>query len=131
MDVPYSQGSWHGQLVSEVVRLPETDAPAVRCDVALIERSTNFYINGSEWQGIVGLAYRQLALPNSSVTTWPDAARRVRPGGFDAISVVLCGPQPSTGRHHGYIHFGELPECVIRACRSDILMPHHGKAYRA
>ena len=50
VDVPYSQGSWRGELVSDVVRLPETNAPTVRCDVALIQRSTNFYINGSEWQ---------------------------------------------------------------------------------
>ncbi|XP_043191787.1 beta-secretase 1-like isoform X2 [Amphibalanus amphitrite] len=107
VDVPYSQGSWRGELVSDVVRLPETNAPTVRCDVALIQRSTNFYINGSEWQGIVGLAYRQLALPNSSVTTWPEAAQQALLGRLNTISVVLCGPQPRTGRHHGYIEFGE------------------------
>ncbi|XP_037071772.1 beta-secretase 1-like [Pollicipes pollicipes] len=112
VDVPYSQGSWRGCLVSDVVRLPETNAPTVRCDVALIKHSQNFYINGSEWQGIVGLAFKPIALPNSSVATWLDAAQHVRLGQLGSVSVALCGPGP-TGRHHGYMEFGETRRALL------------------
>jgi len=32
-----------------------------RANVALIAESTNFFVNGSNWQGILGLAYREIA----------------------------------------------------------------------
>ena len=67
-------------------------------------------------QGIVGLAYSRLALPNASVTTWPEAAQQVLLGRLSAFSVVLCGPQPSTGRHHGYIEFGEYCRPSHQGC---------------
>ncbi|XP_037071769.1 beta-secretase 1-like [Pollicipes pollicipes] len=80
--------------------------------VALIKHSQNFYINGSEWQGIVGLAFKPIALPNSSVATWLDAAQHVRLGQLGSVSVALCGPGP-TGRHHGYMEFGETRRALL------------------
>ena len=66
----------------------------------------------------MGLAYRQLALPNASVTTWPEAAQQALLGRLGTISVVLCGPQPRTGRHHGYIEFGKLLRMAVPCDRT-------------
>jgi len=32
-----------------------------RANVALITKSAKFFVNGSNWQGILGLAYREIA----------------------------------------------------------------------
>jgi hypothetical protein len=60
--VPYTEGSWKGILANDIIHLQgvsnEISFPAV---VALVTESSGFFINGSGWQGILGLAYRSIA----------------------------------------------------------------------
>ena len=59
--VPYTQGNWEGELGSDLLHFPEGPNATVRVDVASILTSENFYINGSMWEGILGLGYARLA----------------------------------------------------------------------
>ena len=59
--VPYTQGSWEGELGSDLLHFPEGPNATVRVDVASILSSENFYINGSMWEGILGLGYARLS----------------------------------------------------------------------
>ena len=59
LHVKYTQGSWSGFLGTDVVKI--ANFSAFRSNVALITESTYFFVNGSNWQGILGLAYREIA----------------------------------------------------------------------
>ena len=59
--VPYTQGNWEGELGSDLLKFIDGPNATVRVDVAGILSSENFYINGSMWQGILGLGYARLA----------------------------------------------------------------------
>lgn len=59
--VPYTQGNWEGKLGSDVLRFVEGPNATVRVNVAAILSSENFYINGSMWEGILGLGYARLS----------------------------------------------------------------------
>lgn len=61
MAVPYTQGNWEGKLGSDVLRFVEGPNATVRVNVAAILSSENFYINGSMWEGILGLGYARLS----------------------------------------------------------------------
>lgn len=51
---------------SDMVKLSNGSIPVVRADIELIKDSANFFANGSNWQGILGLAYRAIAIPTVS-----------------------------------------------------------------
>lgn len=66
--VPYTQGNWQGMLGSDFIRFIDAPNATVRVNIATIISSENFFINGSNWQGILGLGYAHLSKPDSSVT---------------------------------------------------------------
>ena len=60
--VPYTQGSWSGFLGTDVVKIPSlTNLTAFRANIALITESSEFFLNHSNWHGILGLAYSEIA----------------------------------------------------------------------
>ena len=61
MAVPYTQGNWEGELASDLLRFVDGPNATVRVNVAAILSSENFYINGSMWEGILGLGYARLS----------------------------------------------------------------------
>jgi hypothetical protein len=50
VSVLYTQGFWDGELGSDVLKFAPLLTPQVRCDIAAIKTSHNFYMNGSHWQ---------------------------------------------------------------------------------
>ncbi|KAF0987585.1 hypothetical protein HZS_7727 [Henneguya salminicola] len=78
VEVPYTQGHWKGLLGSDIFKIPrghilddnssqERSDISTRVKVALIHEFTNFFINGSEWNGILGLGYSRLSRPDSTI----------------------------------------------------------------
>lgn len=87
--VPYTQGNWIGILASDIVTTKSINVTA-RCNIAFITESSNFFINGSNWQGILGLAYAEIARPDRSVIPFFDSL--VKDTGIDNLfSLQLCG----------------------------------------
>ena len=68
VEVPYTQGNWRGVLGSDLIRFINAPNGTVRVNIATIVSSERFFINGSNWQGILGLGYAHLSKPDSSVT---------------------------------------------------------------
>ena len=58
--VTYSSGEWSGYLVRDKIGFFGNFSMAIG-PFALITSSTEFFIEGAEWVGILGLAYRSLA----------------------------------------------------------------------
>lgn len=61
MYVPYTQGRWEGELGTDVVSVPHGPNATLRANIAAITQSDRFFINGSNWEGILGLAYADIA----------------------------------------------------------------------
>lgn len=59
--VPYTQGDWKGPLGQDKVSISSLPSVAVNAYFACITESSLFFINGSKWQGILGLAYAEIA----------------------------------------------------------------------
>ena len=59
--VPYTQGEWDGDLGTDIVTIPSLPKLNCTANIAGITRSENFYVNGSHWQGILGMAYDVVA----------------------------------------------------------------------
>jgi len=59
--VPYTQGNWQGELGTDFIRFIDAPNATVNVNVALIKNSENFFINGSNWEGILGLGYAHLS----------------------------------------------------------------------
>ena len=60
--VPYTQGEWRGELGEDLVSIPVSHPNvSVKVNVASITHSEEFFINESNWQGILGLAYADIA----------------------------------------------------------------------
>ncbi|ELU01781.1 hypothetical protein CAPTEDRAFT_153768 [Capitella teleta] len=90
VSVPYTQGNWQGYLATDVVTIPSMNITVDDATLSCIYSSENFFINGSNWQGILGLGYSQIARPDSSVEPLFDAI--VRNGIVnDTFSMQLCG----------------------------------------
>ncbi|ESO89560.1 hypothetical protein LOTGIDRAFT_125352 [Lottia gigantea] len=90
VQVPYTQGEWKGLLGTDDVQLTVLPNITVRPNIAFITQSQNFFINGSEWQGIVGMAYESIARPDSSIVPFFNSL--VKDGGVrDIFAVQLCG----------------------------------------
>lgn len=88
--VPYTQGNWKGTLGSDLVTLTSLPNVTVTANIAFITESTQFFINGSNWQGILGLAYSSIARPDQSVTPFLDSLID-NTGISDVFSIQLCG----------------------------------------
>lgn len=61
VSVIYTQGCWVGRLGSDIVRFVDGPNASARVEVASILSSEQFFINGSMWEGILGLAYARLS----------------------------------------------------------------------
>ena len=68
VEVPYTQGRWSAFLGRDVMTLgapggnPQDGNPlGVTAEVACITESYEFFINGSQWQGILGLGYKEIS----------------------------------------------------------------------
>ncbi|XP_018418375.1 PREDICTED: beta-secretase 1 isoform X2 [Nanorana parkeri] len=59
--VPYTQGKWEGELGTDLVTIPHGPNVTVVANIAAITDSDKFFINGSNWEGILGLAYAEIA----------------------------------------------------------------------
>ncbi|OWR52353.1 beta-secretase 1 [Danaus plexippus plexippus] len=100
----YYQGTWVGHLVSDFVTFPSLPLiPEVRCDIALISKSHKFFMNGSGWQGLLGLAYLSVGARSDGVIvgSWLDSVERSlnRPMSFQ---FKLCGVEsPNNATHYG------------------------------
>ncbi|XP_041979837.1 beta-secretase 1-like [Aricia agestis] len=98
----YSQGTWVGQLVSDFVQFPSlSNVPEVRTDIALITKSHKFFMNGSGWQGLLGLAYLPVGAwgENVIVGSWLDSLEKYldKPVSFE---LKLCGTLSQTNSTH-------------------------------
>ncbi|GAB1600940.1 beta-secretase 1-like [Argonauta hians] len=90
VEVSYTQGFWKGTLATDIVSLSDTSNLTVTTNIAAISESKNFFINGSGWQGILGLAYPAIARPDSSVQPFFDALVQ-QTGIPNLFSIQLCG----------------------------------------
>ena len=59
--MPYTQGKWAGFLAQDTVAMPGLDTTIPDATIACITESQNFFINGSHWEGILGLGYAEIA----------------------------------------------------------------------
>ncbi|XP_043557300.1 beta-secretase 2 [Chiloscyllium plagiosum] len=88
--VRYTQGSWEGELGTDVVAIPKGPNGTVTINIATILQSEDFFLPGINWQGILGLAYSMLAKPSSSVEPFFDSlVKQIKiPNVF---SLQMCG----------------------------------------
>ncbi|XP_051934268.1 beta-secretase 1 isoform X3 [Hippocampus zosterae] len=88
--VPYTQGRWEGELGSDLVSVPHGPNATLRANIAAITQSDRFFINGSNWEGILGLAYADIARPDERLEPFFDSLVRQTPVP-NLFSLQLCG----------------------------------------
>ncbi|KAM3935580.1 beta-secretase 2 [Leptodactylus fuscus] len=108
--VRYTQGSWSGVLGRDVINLPKGINGSFTVNIASILQSESFFMPQINWQGILGLAYRTLAKPSSSVETFFDSLvdQQKIPNIF---SMQMCGaglPTTGTGNNGGSLVMGGI-----------------------
>ncbi|KAL3885749.1 hypothetical protein ACJMK2_025791 [Sinanodonta woodiana] len=88
--VPYTQGKWEGTLGSDIITVSSLPNISFTANIAGITSAENFFINGSNWQGILGFGYAEIARPDSSITPFFDSLvyQTSIPNMF---SMQLCG----------------------------------------
>lgn len=88
--VPYTQGKWEGELGTDIISIPHGPNVSVRANIAAITESDKFFINGSNWEGILGLAYAEIARPDENLEPFFDSLVKQTqvPNMF---SLQLCG----------------------------------------
>lgn len=107
--VRYTQGSWSGVLGKDVIRVKGLNESFV-VNIASIMESESFFMPQINWQGILGLAYRTLAKPSSTVETFFDSLveQEKIP---DIFSMQMCGaglPTTGTGTNGGSLVMGGI-----------------------
>lgn len=90
VSVRYTQGNWVGKLGTDIVTIPKGPNGTITINVATILQSENFFLPRVNWQGILGLAYKTLARPDSSVEPFFDSLVR-QTGIPDMFSLQMCG----------------------------------------
>ncbi|XP_072886168.1 beta-secretase 1 isoform X4 [Hemitrygon akajei] len=88
--VPYTQGKWEGELGTDVVSIPHGPNVSVRANIAAITESDKFFINGSNWEGILGLAYAEIARPDENLEPFFDSLVK-QTQVPNIFSLQLCG----------------------------------------
>uniref|UniRef100_A0A8C9VYW0 Beta-secretase 1 n=1 Tax=Scleropages formosus TaxID=113540 RepID=A0A8C9VYW0_SCLFO len=88
--VPYTQGRWEGELGTDLVSVPHGPNASLWANIAAITQSDRFFINGSNWEGILGLAYAEIARPDESLEPFFDSLVRQTPVP-NLFSLQLCG----------------------------------------
>ncbi|XP_075975537.1 beta-secretase 1-like [Anticarsia gemmatalis] len=122
----YSQGMWSGRLVSDFIQFPSLPTiPEVRSDIALITQSHKFFMNGSGWQGLLGLAYLPVGAWGDGVVveSWLDSVDRTLHKQI-SFYLKLCGPiSISNSTHYGYFKMidDHKPVKPIKTFRTPIL----------
>nr|XP_033798904.1 beta-secretase 2 [Geotrypetes seraphini] len=90
VSVRYAQGSWEGVLGMDVITVHKGLVDNITINIATILESEDFFVQGTNWQGILGLAYNTLSKPSSSVETFFDSL--VRQENIPNIfSLQMCG----------------------------------------
>ncbi|GBP83092.1 Beta-secretase 1 [Eumeta japonica] len=104
----YTLGDWHGILASDFIKFPSLrkKIPEVRSQFVLITDSTDFFMNGSGWQGILGLAYPVLGESTStSDNSWLEAVENIQHKQA-TFSMTLCGVHSVLNTtHYGQFSF--------------------------
>uniref|UniRef100_A0A3B4BPE8 Beta-secretase 1 n=1 Tax=Pygocentrus nattereri TaxID=42514 RepID=A0A3B4BPE8_PYGNA len=88
--VPYTQGRWEGELGTDLVSVPHGPNVSLRANIAAITQSDRFFINGSNWEGILGLAYAEIARPDETLEPFFDSLVR-QTNVPNLFSLQLCG----------------------------------------
>nr|XP_028564109.1 beta-secretase 1 isoform X2 [Podarcis muralis] len=88
--VPYTQGKWEGELGTDLVTIPHGPNVTVRANIAAITESDKFFINGSNWEGILGLAYAEIARPDDTLEPFFDSLVK-QTQVPNLFSLQLCG----------------------------------------
>uniref|UniRef100_A0AAQ5ZJ83 Beta-secretase 1 n=1 Tax=Amphiprion ocellaris TaxID=80972 RepID=A0AAQ5ZJ83_AMPOC len=88
--VPYTQGRWEGELGTDLVSVPHGPNATLRANIAAITQSDRFFINGSNWEGILGLAYADIARPDETLEPFFDSLVR-QTSVTNLFSLQLCG----------------------------------------
>nr|XP_006627930.1 PREDICTED: beta-secretase 2 [Lepisosteus oculatus] len=96
VSVRYTQGSWVGELGTDLISITKGTISAITINIATILSSEGFFLPGVKWQGILGLAYPVLARPDSSVTPFFNSVVR-QTGIPDIFSLQMCGAGVSGG----------------------------------
>ncbi|XP_053604486.1 beta-secretase 1-like [Plodia interpunctella] len=99
----YSQGNWVGRMVSDQVEIPSLNISQVRANMAIITKSHKFFVNGSGWEGLLGLAYLPVGAwgEHVIVESWLDSvdAKLQTSASFE---LKLCGPRSvNNATHYG------------------------------
>ncbi|XP_059824742.1 beta-secretase 2 isoform X1 [Hypanus sabinus] len=90
VSVRYTQGSWLGKLGTDVITITKGLNGTVTVNIATILESEDFFLPGVNWQGILGLAYKGLAKPSSSIDPFFDSLVK-QLGIPDVFSLQMCG----------------------------------------
>lgn len=121
VNVPYTQGSWGGVLGRDNVSVSSLPGISVMANIACIMSSDHFFINTSDWQGILGLAYADIARPDSSVTPLFDSLVGQKQSA-NIFSIQLCGlyysaslPNPDRMLNGSVIFGGIAPQLYTGA----------------
>uniref|UniRef100_A0A8C5LV60 Beta-secretase 2 n=2 Tax=Leptobrachium leishanense TaxID=445787 RepID=A0A8C5LV60_9ANUR len=116
VSVRYTQGSWTGILGKDLVSLPQGVNGTFLVNIASIYVSDNFFLPSIKWQGILGLAYRTLAKPSSSVDPFFDSL--VQQADITNIfSMQMCGAGVAftgTGKNQGSLVMGGIQESLYK-----------------
>uniref|UniRef100_V9KIB4 Beta-secretase 2 n=1 Tax=Callorhinchus milii TaxID=7868 RepID=V9KIB4_CALMI len=88
--VKYTQGSWVGNLGSDLITIPKGPNHTITVNIATIVESEDFFLPGVRWQGILGLAYSILSKPSSSVEPFFDSLVK-QTETSDVFSLQMCG----------------------------------------
>ncbi|XP_045209732.2 beta-secretase 1-like [Mercenaria mercenaria] len=112
--VPYTLGSWNGNLGEDVITISTIPDVSVTANIACIDKAEHFFMNDSNWQGILGLGYADIARPDSSVEPLFDTMVRLGQS-KNIFSVQLCGlgyfsPNPNNTVGGSLILGGTAPE---------------------
>ncbi|XP_040281869.1 beta-secretase 1 [Bufo bufo] len=88
--VPYTQGKWEGELGTDLVTIPHGPNVTITANIAAITDSDKFFINGSNWEGILGLAYAEIARPDDTLEPFFDSLVK-QTQVSNIFSLQLCG----------------------------------------
>ncbi|XP_075263989.1 beta-secretase 1-like, partial [Convolutriloba macropyga] len=88
ISVQYSQGYWQGELAKDQVKFSALPNRPISAKFVVIDYSEYFFVQGTTWQGILGLGYQSIAEQNLE----PFWVSYIREHNFeDVFSLALCG----------------------------------------
>eukprot|EP00117_Sycon_ciliatum_P011753 scpid61150/ scgid13092/ Beta-secretase 2; Aspartic-like protease 56 kDa; Aspartyl protease 1; Beta-site amyloid precursor protein cleaving enzyme 2; Down region aspartic protease; Memapsin-1; Membrane-associated aspartic protease 1; Theta-secretase len=89
VSVTYTEGYWEGDLAHDRLSISQFTPLIVQLEA--IDASQDFFVQGADWQGILGLAYASLAKPSSAVTPVFDSLVSTGTVSSNMFSMQLCG----------------------------------------